>query len=76
VLLEFGNRFRGAVVGDDKIFLFETLDRNSLFVGDVDLDELQGDLDFILQRNLFLANARGGRKNKDAGDDENTDRNG
>ena len=54
MLLEFGNRFRGAVVGDDKIFLFETLDRNSLFIGDVDLDELQGDLDFILQRNLLL----------------------
>lgn len=57
MLFEFSNRFRDAVVIDDKILFLETLDRISFFIGDIDLDELQGDFDFIFQRDLFLPDA-------------------
>src|SRR4030042_4781092 len=51
---ELRERLLLAFIKDNKIILCEVEDGFPLFVGHIDLDELQSDIDFMLELTLFL----------------------
>ncbi len=67
VLFKLRQGHRPAVVGDGEIAPRQIADRMALLVGDIDLDELQGDRDLVLEgrrlfRRLLRGAAEGGRR--------------
>jgi hypothetical protein len=60
VLLEVRQDDRPAVVGDRKILERQVFDGLALLVRDVDVDELEGDRDFVLERFRQVLPSRGG----------------